>query len=53
MEIYTKMLSTFMSLNCVANFDLSQFLNKGMIQKKKKKKETYENFIYSFKKCFT
>ena len=53
MEIHAKMLSTFMSLNCVANFDLSQFLNKGMIHNEKKKKETYENFIYSFKKCFT
>ena len=38
MEIYAKMLSTFMSLNCVANFDLSQFLNKGMIHNEKKKK---------------
>ena len=25
----------------------------GSTMKKKKKKETYENFIYSFKKCFT
>ena len=39
MEIYAKMLSTFMSLNCVANFDLSQFLNKGMIHNEKKKKK--------------
>ena len=39
MEVYAKMLSTFMSLNCAANFDLSQFLNKGMIHNEKKKKK--------------
>ena len=41
-----------MSLNCVDNFDLSQFLNEGIVHNEKKN-ETYENFIYSFKKCFT
>ena len=35
------------------NFDLSQFLNEGIVHNEKKKNETYENFIYSFKKCFT
>ena len=28
-----------MSLNCVDNFDLSQFLNEGIVHNEKKKKE--------------
>ena len=55
MEIYAKMLSYFHVAKLCGWFDLSQFLNKGMVLKAvpQLKKETYENFIYSFKKCFT
>ena len=47
MEIHAKMLSTFMSLNCVANFDLSQFLNKGMIHNEKKKKKKLMRILFT------
>ena len=37
----------FMSLNCVDNFDLSQFLNEGIVHNEKKKKMKLMRILFT------